>query len=126
MAGRQLPLFSVLVPFWLIWAFSGWKGVKGAWPAILVGGVTFAIPQFLISNYHGPWLVDVGAAIVSMISLVIFLKFWKPKEIWRTTALPGRKDDSASAEPGAPSGVQHCATAICAPGVKPRPVSMTV
>ncbi len=103
MAGRQLPLFSVLVPFWLIWAFSGWKGVKGAWPAILVGGVTFAIPQFLISNYHGPWLVDVGAAIVSMISLVIFLKFWKPKEIWRTTALPGRKDDSASAEPATPT-----------------------
>ncbi|MSQ60450.1 MAG: L-lactate permease [Betaproteobacteria bacterium] len=106
MAGRQLPFFSVLVPFWLVWAFSGWKGVKGVWPAILVTGVSFAIPQFLISNFHGPWLVDVGAAIISMISLVTFLKFWKPKEIWRTTALPGRKDDSAAAE-AAPAQFQH-------------------
>jgi lactate permease len=61
MVGRQLPFFSLLVPFWLIWAFAGWKGVKGIWPAILVTGVSFAIPQFLISNYHGPMLVDVGA-----------------------------------------------------------------
>src|SRR3954465_4639113 len=66
MVGRQLPFFSLLVPFWLIWAFSGWRGMKEVWPAILVTGVTFAIPQFLISNFHGPWLVDVGAAIISM------------------------------------------------------------
>lgn len=99
MIGRQLPFFSLLVPFWLIWAFAGWKGMKGIWPAILVTGVSFAIPQFLISNYHGPMLVDVGAAIVSMACLVLFLKVWKPKEIWTTTALKGHDQDGGPAAP---------------------------
>src|ERR1700741_3366539 len=89
MVGRQLPFFSVLVPFWLIWAFAGWRGMLGIWPAILVTGVTVAVPQFLISNFHGPMLVDVGASVISLFSLVVFLKFWKPKEIWTTTALKG-------------------------------------
>ncbi len=101
MVGRQLPFFSVLVPFWLIWAFAGWKGVKGILPAILVTGVSFAIPQFLISNYHGPMLVDVGAAMVSMLCLVLFLKVWKPKEIWTTTKLRGHETDSGEADPAA-------------------------
>ena len=101
MVGRQLPFFSVLVPFWLIWAFSGWKGVKGIWPAILVTGVTFAIPQFLISNFHGPMLVDVGAALISMLCLTLFLKVWKPKEIWRTTKLKGHEADSGEEGPPA-------------------------
>src|SRR5258705_373245 len=87
MVGRQLPFFSLLVPFWLIWAFAGWRGMKEIRPAILVTGVSFAIPQFLISNYHGPWLVDVGAAIISMACLTLFLQVWKPKTIWKTTAL---------------------------------------
>jgi len=99
MVGRQLPFFSLLVPFWLVWAFAGWRGMKEVWPAILVTGVSFAIPQFLISNYHGPWLVDVGAAIISMVCLVLFLKVWKPKTIWRTTALKGRSDEGAAAAP---------------------------
>lgn len=60
MVGRQLPFFSLLVPFWLVWAFSGWRGVRGVWPAVLVTGVRFAVPQFLISNFHGPMLVDIG------------------------------------------------------------------
>jgi lactate permease len=96
MVGRQLPFFSLLVPFWLIWAFAGWRGMKEIWPAILVTGVSFAIPQFLISNYHGPWLVDVGAAIISMICLTLFLKVWKPRTIWRSTALKGRTDSGTS------------------------------
>lgn len=99
MVGRQLPFFSLLVPFWLIWAFAGWKGMKEIWPAILVTGVSFAIPQFLISNYHGPWLVDVGAAIISMICLTLFLKVWKPRTIWRTTALKGRSDQAPADAP---------------------------
>jgi lactate permease len=101
MVGRQLPFFSLLVPFWLIWAFAGWKGMKGIWPAILVTGVSFAIPQFLISNFHGPMLVDVGAAIVSMACLTLFLKVWKPKEIWRTTKLRGHETDSGEEGPPA-------------------------
>ncbi len=97
MAGRQLPFFSVLVPFWLIWAFAGWKGMKEIWPAILVAGVSFAIPQFLVSNYHGPMLVDVIASLVSMACLIGFMKLWHPKTVWTSTALPGRDDDSALA-----------------------------
>ena len=57
MVGRQLPIFSVIVPFWLIAAYSGFRGMLEVWPALLVAGVTFAVPQFLVSNYHGPWLV---------------------------------------------------------------------
>jgi lactate permease len=94
MIGRQLPFFSVLVPFWLIWAFAGFRGMLQIWPAILVAGVTFAIPQFLVSNFHGPWLVDVIAALVSMGALTLFLKVWHPKTIWTSTALRNRHDDS--------------------------------
>ena len=64
MVGRQLPFFSLIVPFWLIWAFAGWKGMKDIWPAILVTGVSFAIPQFLISNFINPWNVDIGASLI--------------------------------------------------------------
>src|SRR5215475_116207 len=63
MAGRQLPFFSLLVPAWLVWAMAGWRGVLGVWPAVLVSGGSFAAVQFLVSNYHGPWLVDVAAGI---------------------------------------------------------------
>ncbi|HTT36848.1 MAG TPA: L-lactate permease [Burkholderiales bacterium] len=101
MVGRQLPFFSLLVPFWLIWAFAGWRGMKEIWPAILVAGVSFAIPQFLVSNYHGPWLVDVVAAIISMGCLTGFLKVWKPKTVWLSTALKGHEADSGAADPGA-------------------------
>ena len=109
MVGRQLPFFSLLVPFWLVWAFAGWRGMKEVWPAILVTGVSFAIPQFLISNYHGPWLVDVGAAIVSMACLTGFLKIWKPKTVWKTTALKGHDKDSGRVEngPGNMQAVTH-------------------
>src|ERR1051326_4209423 len=82
MVGRQLPIFSLIVPFWLIWAFAGWKGMKEVWPAILVTGVSFAVPQFLISNYVNPWIVDVGASLVSMACLIGFLKIWQPKQLW--------------------------------------------
>jgi lactate permease len=82
MIGRQLPFFSILVPFWLIAAFAGFRGMAQIWPAIAIAGITFAIPQFLVSNYHGPWLVDVVAAIVSIICLTLFLRAWKPREVW--------------------------------------------
>ena len=95
MVGRQLPFFSLIVPFWLIWAFAGWKGMKDVWPAILVTGVSFAIPQFLISNFINPWIVDIGASLVSMACLIGFLKVWRPKVIWTSPALRS-KDDSAA------------------------------
>src|SRR5437899_1269897 len=83
MVGRQLPFFSLIVPFWLIWAFAGFRGMIEIWPAILVAGACFAIPQFLVSNFHGPWLVDVVAAVFSLASLALFMKLWHPKRIWR-------------------------------------------
>ncbi len=83
MAGRILTPFCILVPFWLVWAFVGFKGMIEVWPAILVAGVTFAIPQLLISNLHGPWVVNVAASVVSMICLTGFLLVWHPKKIWK-------------------------------------------
>ncbi len=83
MAGRQLPFFSVIVPFWLIWAMAGFKGMRAVWPACLTAGLSFGIVQFLVSNYHGPWVVDIAGAIVSILSLVVLLKFWQPREVWR-------------------------------------------
>jgi lactate permease len=82
MVGRQLPFFSLIVPFWLVWAFAGFDGMLEVWPALLVAGAFFAVPQFLISNLHGPWLVDVLSAIISMGFLIVFLRVWHPKRIW--------------------------------------------
>jgi len=89
MVGRQLPFFSLLVPFWVVWAFAGWRGMMGVWPACLTAGVSFAVPQFLVSNFHGPWLVDIIAAIVSMLAVVVLLKFWKPSDGWKPESVPG-------------------------------------
>ena len=99
MIGRQLPFFSLLVPFWLIWAFAGRKGMMQIWPAILVAGGSFAIAQFAVSNYHGPMLVDVIASLVSMASLIAFLKVWKPKTVWTSAKLIGHEEDGGEAHP---------------------------
>jgi lactate permease len=83
MAGRQLPFFSLVIPAWLVWVMAGWRGVLGVWPALLVGGGSFALVQYLVSNYHGPWLVDVAGGLVSLICLALFLRIWQPKTLWR-------------------------------------------
>ncbi|UST54474.1 L-lactate permease [Comamonadaceae bacterium OTU4NAUVB1] len=113
MIGRQLPFFSLLVPFWLIWAFAGWKGMKEIWPAILVAGATFAIPQYLVSNFMGPELVDIIAAIVSMACLVGFLRVWQPKKVWTSPALRGRDISASEAKPPQPV-VRHSREALIA------------
>ena len=102
MVGRQLPFFSLIVPFWVVWAFAGWKGMKDVWPAILVTGVSFAVPQFLISNYINPWIVDIGASLISMACLIGFLRVWQPKVIWTSPALRGKDESAASAPPPKP------------------------
>jgi lactate permease len=76
--GHQLPVFSLIVPFWLIWAYAGWRRMLEIWPAILVAGAAFAVPQFLMATLHGPWLVDIVAAACSMIALIGFLRIWHP------------------------------------------------
>ncbi len=96
MVGRQLPVFSLIVPFWVVWAFAGWRGMKDVWPAILVTGVSFAIPQFVISNYINPWIVDIGASLISMGCLILFLKVWQPKQLWLSPALRGNDELAAT------------------------------
>jgi len=83
MAGRQLPLFSLIVPAWLVAVMSGWRGVVGCWPAIVVCGGTFAGLQFALSNFHGPALVDVLGGLGSLIVLALMLRVWQPAQIWR-------------------------------------------
>lgn len=82
MAGRQLPIFSLIIPFWLVWAYVGFRGMVQVWPALLVAGIAFAVPQFLISNFHGPWLVDIVAALSCLAAVTVFLLKWRPMQIW--------------------------------------------
>ena len=82
MAGRQLPIVSLIVPAWLVVTMSGWKGLRGVWPAVLVSGGSFAIVQFLWSNYVGPELVDIVGGLVSLASLALFCTIWRPAESW--------------------------------------------
>jgi len=100
MVGRQLPFFSVLVPFWVVAAFAGWRGMRGVWPAALVAGVAFAVPQFLVSNFHGPWLVDVTSGACSIAALVGLMRVWRPTDGWRP-ATEAREDGLAGAKKGA-------------------------
>ena len=102
MVGRQLPVFSLIVPFWVVWAFAGWKGMKDIWPAILVTGVSFAIPQFVISNFINPWIVDIGASLISMGCLILFLRVWQPRDLWLSPKLRGN-DASAATMTAAPA-----------------------
>lgn len=111
MVGRQLPFFSLIVPFWLIWVFAGFRGMIQIWPAILVTGVSFAVPQFLISNFVNPWIVDIGASLISMACLILFLKVWTPSEIWTSPALRSRDDSAATMPPPAPPRTDRPSTA---------------
>jgi lactate permease len=103
MVGRQLPFFSLLVPFWVVWAQAGFRGMLGVWPAALTAGVCFAVPQFLVSNFHGPWLVDIVASLCSMGGVVVLLKFWRPRALAPTAGvhLP---DEPAPADAAAAPG----------------------
>ncbi|WP_252090776.1 lactate permease LctP family transporter [Pseudomonas sp. MWU13-3659] len=79
MTGRQLPLLSLFVPFWLVFMMDGLRGVKETWPAALVAGASFAVTQYFTSNFIGPELPDITSALASLIALTLFLKVWQPK-----------------------------------------------
>lgn len=79
MTGRQLPLLSLFVPFWLVFMMDGLRGVKETWPAALVAGLSFAVTQYFTSNFIGPELPDITSALASLIALTLFLKVWQPK-----------------------------------------------
>lgn len=82
MVGRQLPFFSVLVPFWLLAAFCGFRRMKEVWPAALTAGLAFAVPQAIIANLHGPWLSGVVSSLISITALIILFRFWQPQKIY--------------------------------------------
>ena len=83
MVGRQLPFMVPIVLFWIMGIMDGWRGIKETWPAVIVAGGSFAIAQYLTSNFVGPELPDITAAIASLVTLTILLKYWKPKHIFR-------------------------------------------
>jgi lactate permease len=113
MVGRQLPFFSLIVPFWLITAYVGFRRMLEVWPAILVAGVSFAIPQFLVSNFHGPWLVDIVASASSMLCLALFLR-------WRSAKTPVTVPPDFSLSRPDAAGVRHDAIASDVPTVPLR------
>lgn len=102
MVGRQLPFFSVLIPFWLVAALAGWRGLREVWPACLAAGLSFAVVQLLVSNLHGPWLVDTASALASIGALVALLRCWQPRRIWR---FPDEPAAPAAAPAGHPASV---------------------
>jgi lactate permease len=108
MAGRQLPLFSLIIPAWMVCAMAGWRGLVGVWPAVLVCGGSFAVVQFVISNYLGPSLTDVAGGITSMVALALLLRVWRPREEWRFPASGEEADDVAGAPlPPVPEPVRN-------------------
>jgi lactate permease len=130
MIGRILPLTAVIVPFWLVRAMVGWGETFEVLPAILVTGISFGITQFLWSNYMDSNLVDIAGGLVSMIVLVVFLKFWQPKRIWRFPEDPsfaldaGPSTTSGARKPAAESVVARGRTASAsAPAIAPAHVS---
>jgi lactate permease len=89
MIGQQSTPFSLIIPFWVVWAMAGFRGMIEVWPAALAAGAFFAIPQYLISNFHGPWLVDIVSSVSSIIATTVLLQFWRPKTLWKLEdALP--------------------------------------
>ena len=96
MVGRQLPFFSLIVPFWVVGAYAGWRGLIGIWPAALTAGVAFAVPQFLVSNFHGPWLVDNVSGACSIIAVVLLLRFWKPHDAFGHAHAESPAQDAAA------------------------------
>ncbi|MFN4030893.1 MAG: L-lactate permease [Acidovorax temperans] len=118
MAGRQLPFMTILVLFWIMAIMDGWRGVKETWPAVLVGGGSFAVVQFLTANYIGPELPDITSAIVSLIALTAFLKVWQPTRIFRfdtaesTTSQTTGTKAPAAAKPQAGAAAPLTAGAI--------------
>lgn len=128
MVGRQLPFFSLVVPFWIILAMSGWRGLRGVWPAALVAGASFALPQFLVSNFHGPWLVDVISGACSIVAVVALLKVWKPvpmpagKGTHEGTETPPGGGGEARHDGPEPAGGESAATAAPAPPPSPADV----
>ena len=120
MAGRQLPFVSVIIPVWLVVTMSGWGGLSGVWPAVLISGGVFAIAQYAWSNFVGPELVDIIGGLLSLGALTMLCRVWKPREVWlfpeERDAISSRPALSGSANRGT-SGVTVKAPAIARPAL---------
>jgi lactate permease len=95
MAGRQLPLVSCLIPAWMVVTMSGWRGLRGVWPAVLVAGGSFAIAQFAWSNYVGPELTDIVGGVVSLAAVALLSALWRPRDRWRFPDSPAEPRSGA-------------------------------
>jgi lactate permease len=100
MIGRQLAPFGLLIPFWLVWAMSGWRKMLEVWPACLTAGLSFGAAQFFISTNYGPSLVAIGSSLASILSLLVLLRFWQPKTAWRF----GHEGEDAAVDEAAQAG----------------------
>ncbi|HKH78026.1 MAG TPA: lactate permease LctP family transporter [Rubrobacteraceae bacterium] len=100
MVGRQLPVFSLIIPGFMVYVMAGWRGMVQVLPAVLTAGVTFAIAQFFTANFIGPALVDVLAALVSLAALYLLLQFWQPRTAWRFEDEPDTDQGSPSVAEG--------------------------
>lgn len=98
MAGRQLPFLTLVVLFWIMAIMDGWRGVRETWPAVLVGGGSFALAQYLTSNFVGPELPDITASLTSLVCLTLFLRRWKPARIFRFDDADARVDATLQAQ----------------------------
>lgn len=98
MVGRQLPFMVPIVLIWIMAIMDGWRGVKETWPAIFVASFSFSMAQYLTSNFVGPELPDITAALASLVSLTILLKYWKPKHIFRFQDEDVKVDETIVAE----------------------------
>lgn len=83
MVGRQLPFLTIIVLFWIMAIMDGWRGIKETWPAVVVAGGSFALAQYLSSNFLGPELPDIISSLVSLVCLKLFLRVWQPKRLFR-------------------------------------------
>ena len=98
-AGRQLPIFSLVIPAWMVVAMSGWRGLAGVWPAVLVCGASFAAVQFAMANYVGAALVDVVGGIACLAVMACFLTWWRPATIWRHAGPTDGPDETGEVDP---------------------------
>jgi lactate permease len=116
MVGRQMLPFCVIVPFWLLIAYCGWRRTLAIWPAVLLVGVIFGGAQLAISNLHGPWLAAIGPALITLVALVAFLRFWKPAEIMSVNEAPLAKGDERVPTTDAAHVTEHEDAVVTAPG----------
>jgi len=121
MAGRQLPLFSLLIPAWMVVTMSGWRGLREVWPAALMAGGSFAVVQFGMSQFFGPMLVDVVGGLASLAVMAVFLRIWKPRTIWRFADEPAAVPDPVAEFE---SHATHASATPSSPGSQPKSGSL--